>query len=50
MTNLTESIAEDAALEWFEALEYALGQGSHLAPDEPAAERESGRQTTIVRC
>lgn len=36
---LTESIVEDAALEWFGELGYAVGHGPHLAPGEPAAER-----------
>src|ERR1700689_4825639 len=39
--NLNESIVEDAALEWFGELGYAVGHGPHLAPGEPAAERES---------
>ena len=37
----TESIVEDAALEWFGELGYAVGHGPHLAPGEPAAERDS---------
>ena len=40
---LDESIVEDAALEWFRELGYAVGHGPHLAPGEPAAERESER-------
>ncbi len=36
--SLNESIVEDAALEWFGALGYAVGHGPHLAPGEPAAE------------
>ena len=39
--NLNESIVEDAALEWFGDLGYAVGHGPHLAPGEPAAERDS---------
>ena len=39
--NLNESTVEDAALEWFGALGYAVGHGPHLAPGEPAAERDS---------
>jgi len=41
--SLTESIVEDAALEWFGELGYAVGHGPHLAPGEPAAEREPER-------
>jgi type I restriction enzyme R subunit len=39
--SLNESIVEDAALEWFGELGYAVGHGPHLAPGEPAAERHS---------
>ena len=39
--SLNESIVEDAALEWFGDLGYAVGHGPHIAPGEPAAERES---------
>ncbi|MEI7733119.1 MAG: type I restriction endonuclease subunit R [Verrucomicrobiota bacterium] len=39
--SLNESIVEDAALEWFEELGYAVGHGPHLAPGEAAAERDS---------
>ena len=38
---LNESIVEDAALEWFGELGYAIGHGPHIAPGEPAAERDS---------
>jgi len=41
MTGINESIVEDAALEWFGALGYAVAHGPHLAPGEPAAERVS---------
>jgi type I restriction enzyme R subunit len=37
--SLNESIVEEAALEWFGELGYAVGHGPHLAPGEPAAER-----------
>ena len=40
---LNESIVEDAALEWFGELGYAVGHGPYLAPGEPAAERRSVR-------
>jgi type I restriction enzyme R subunit len=42
--SLNESIVEDAALEWFGELGYAVGHGPHLAPGEPAAEREPERE------
>ena len=38
---LTEATVEYAALEWFEALDYATAYGPLLAPGEAAAERES---------
>jgi type I restriction enzyme R subunit len=37
--SLNESIVEDAALEWFGELGYAVGHGPHLAPGEPVVER-----------
>ena len=46
--SLNESIVEDAALEWFEELGYAVGHGPHLAPGEPAAERESFSEVVLV--
>ena len=41
--SLNESIVEAAALEWFGELGYTIGHGPHLAPGEPAAEREPER-------
>ena len=38
---MNESIVEEAALTWFGELGYVIGHGPHLAPGEPAAERES---------
>jgi type I restriction enzyme R subunit len=46
--SLNESIVEDAALEWFGELGYAVGHGPHLAPGEPAAERESFSEVVLV--
>jgi hypothetical protein len=46
--SLNESIVEDAALEWFGELGYALGHGPHLAPGEPAAERQSFGEVVLV--
>ncbi len=37
---LNESTVEDAALTWFDELGYAVAHGPHLAPGEPAAERD----------
>ena len=41
MSIVDESIVEDAALMWFGELGYAVGHGPHMAPGEPAAERDS---------
>ena len=46
--SLNESMVEDAALEWFGELEYAVGHGPHLAPVEQAAERESFGEVVLV--
>ena len=45
---LDESIVEDAALGWFGELGYAVGHGPHLAPGEPAAERDSFGEVVLV--
>ena len=45
---LNESIVEDAALEWFGELGYAVGNGPHLAPGEPAAKRDSFSAVVLV--
>ena len=37
---LNESMVEEAALGWFGELGYTIGHGPHLAPGEPAAERD----------
>ena len=39
--SLNEFHVEAAALDWFQELGYAIAHGPHLAPGEPAAERES---------
>ena len=46
--SLNESIVEEAALEWFGELGYAVGHGPHLAPGEPAAERDSFSEVVLV--
>src|SRR5271154_5226879 len=47
--SINESIVEDAALEWFRELGYALGHGPHLAPGEPASERDTFGEVVLVR-
>ncbi len=46
--SLNESIVEDAALEWFGELGYAVGNGPLPAPGEPAVERESFSEVLLV--
>jgi type I restriction enzyme R subunit len=46
--SLNESIVEEAALEWFGELGYAVGHGPQLAPGEPAAERDSFSEVVLV--
>ncbi len=45
---LNESIVEEAALDWLNELGYAIGHGPHLAPGEPAAERDSFGDVILV--
>ncbi|MEZ4221374.1 MAG: type I restriction endonuclease subunit R [Polyangiaceae bacterium] len=47
MTAFTESVVEDAALEWFGELGYRVVHGPDIAPGEPAAERESYEQVVL---
>ena len=46
--SLNESIVEDAALEWFGELGYAVGHGPQLAPGEAAAERDSFGEVVLM--
>jgi type I restriction enzyme R subunit len=43
----TESVVEEAALEWFGALGYAVTGGPSIAPGEPSAERSSYADVTL---
>jgi type I restriction enzyme R subunit len=45
---LNESIVEDAALEWFGELGYAVAHGPEIAPGEPAAERDSFGEVVLT--
>ena len=45
---LNESIVEDTTLEWLGELGYAVMHGPHLAPGEPAAERDSFGEVVLV--
>jgi type I restriction enzyme R subunit len=46
--NITESIVEEAALEWFGELGYAVAHGPQFAPGEAAAERDSFGEVVLV--
>lgn len=39
--HFTESVVEDATLDWFGELGYSVVHGPDIAPGEPGAERES---------
>ncbi len=41
MTTITESIVEEAALEWLSGLGWQTAHGPHISPDTPGAERNS---------
>jgi type I restriction enzyme R subunit len=41
MSAFTESVVEEAALEWFEALGYTIAGGPSIAPGEPGQERRT---------
>jgi type I restriction enzyme R subunit len=45
---INESIVEEAALEWFGELGYAIGHGPQIAPGEPGAERDSFGEVVLV--
>ncbi len=46
--SLNEATVEDAALEWFGELGYAVGHGPHIAPGELLEERESFGDVVLV--
>ncbi|MGE3805769.1 MAG: type I restriction endonuclease subunit R, partial [Gemmataceae bacterium] len=46
---LNESVVEEAALDWLRELGYSIAHGSHLAPGEDAAERDSFGDVVLVR-
>jgi hypothetical protein len=46
--SLNESMVEEAALEWFGELGYAVAHGPHLALGEPAAERDSFGEVVLA--
>ena len=48
MTRFTESVVEDAALDYFRELGYAVAFGPEIAPEEPGAERASFGDVILV--
>jgi len=48
VSGLNESAVEEAALVWFGEIGYATGHGPHIAPGEPAAERDSFGDVVLV--
>ena len=46
--NLVENDVELAALDWFQALDYSVVHGPHIAPGEPSAERDSFAEVVLV--
>jgi len=47
--SLNESTVEDATLEWFGELGYAVGRGPHIAQGEPAVARATIKNYLTVR-
>ena len=50
MPNFTESLVEEAALEWFGDLGYSIVGGPTLAPGESGAERDSFGDVLLLGC
>ena len=46
--SIKESLLEDAALNWFQELRYAVAYAPHLAPGEIASERRSFADVVLV--
>ena len=46
-SRLTESVVEDAALDWLRGLGYEILSGLAIAPGEPAAERSDYKQVFL---
>ena len=49
-SNFTESVVEDAALAWLEALGYTVKHGPKIAPGEPASERSDFGEVILEGC
>ncbi|MEP7200846.1 MAG: type I restriction endonuclease, partial [Chloroflexota bacterium] len=49
MPTLTESVVEEAALNWLGTLGYTIAHGPDIAPEELAAEREHYGEVILSR-
>ena len=49
MTRITESVVEEAALDWLESLGWSIAHGPDIAPDSLAAERADYGQVVLER-
>ncbi len=49
MTRITESVVEDAALDWLDSLGWSVAHGPDIAPDTLAAERADYGQVVLER-
>ncbi len=49
MTSFTESVVEEAALDWFTGLGYVMLHGPEIAPGEASAERDDFGQVVLHR-
>lgn len=49
MLKLTEYIVEQAALEWFDELEYTTLNATEIAPEEPGAERQTYADVVLTK-
>ncbi|MHC4276839.1 MAG: hypothetical protein ACYSWY_08050 [Planctomycetota bacterium] len=47
-TSISEDTIEQAALDWFEGLGYAVLYGPDIAPGEPASERRTFGDVVLV--
>ena len=46
--SISESVVEDAALEWLEGIDYAVAHGPDISPDGASPERESYAEVVLV--
>jgi len=49
MSRFSESVVEDAALDWLKSLGWTVKHGPHIAPGELAAERSDFLQVVLVQ-